>query len=225
MKKTICMCLLLSVLALPLCSSAFAVEAPSVAGVHSITVAEGYMLTPQSGSGSAIESRTMLIDDQNVSDYYSGAEKFTLSYTPTRNGFSLVLALSGDSSVPTADNIVYIDQNVIEAGESVAFTIYPSPLSNGVYRVYVAETDGTLTEAASFCYYAPYKLGDVDEDNRITSADAAKILESVAQLTTLTDSQRLAAKVSANGAGVTSADAALVLERVAQLITKFPIEE
>ena len=216
--------LLAGVLCAILCVGTLAAEA-STSGVYAVTTSTGYTLTPQTADQETITPTPVTINggSQNL---YANAERFTLTGPSTNGNQYLVLALSGDSDVPTQDNIVYIDQTGATS-TTVTLNVYPSALTSGAtYNVYMVGTgEGeSYKKVASFTYYAPYVLGDADQDQRVTSADASLILQYVAQLAPLEGNAFDAAKVG-DGKTVSSADASLILQYVAQLITKFPVEE
>ncbi len=216
--------LLAGVLCAILCVGTLAAEA-STSGVYDVKTSTGYTLTPQTADQETITPTPVTINggSQNL---YANAERFTLTGPSTNGNQYLVLALSGDSDVPTQDNIVYIDQTGATS-TTVTFNVYPSALTSGAtYNVYMVGTGAgeSYKKVASLTYYAPYVLGDADQDQRVTSADASLILQYVAQLAPLEGNAFDAAKVG-DGKTVSSADASLILQYVAQLITKFPVEK
>lgn len=216
--------LLAGVLCAILCVGTLAAEA-STSGVYDVKTSTGYTLTPQTAGKSDISASSVTINNA-AKQFYANAERFTLTGPSTDGNQYLVLALSGDSDVPTQDNIVYIDQ-IGAISTTVTFNVYPSALTSGAtYNVYMVGTGAgeSYKKVASFTYYAPYVLGDADQDQRVTSADASLILQYVAQLAPLEGNAFDAAKVG-DGKTVSSADASLILQYVAQLITKFPVEE
>lgn len=216
--------LLAGVLCAILCVGTLAAEA-TASGVYDVKTSTGYTLTPQTAGKSDISASSVTINNAEK-QFYANAERFTLTGPSTDGNQYLVLALSGDSDVPTQDNIVYIDQTGATS-TTVTFNVYPSALTSGAtYNVYMVGTGAgeSYKKVASFTYYAPYVLGDADQDQRVTSADASLILQYVAQLAPLEGNAFDAAKVG-DGKTVSSADASLILQYVAQLITKFPVEE
>lgn len=216
--------LLAGVLCAILCVGTLAAEA-STSGVYDVKTSTGYTLTPQTAGKSDISASSVTINNAEK-QFYANAERFTLTGPSTNGNQYLVLALSGDSDVPTQDNIVYIDQTGATS-TTVTFNVYPSALTSGAtYNVYMVGTGAgeSYKKVASLTYYAPYVLGDADQDQRVTSADASLILQYVAQLAPLEGNAFDAAKVG-DGKTVSSADASLILQYVAQLITKFPVEK
>lgn len=222
--------LLAGVLCAILCVGTLAAEA-STSGVYDVKTSTGYTLKPQTADSTPITASNVTINGKSQS-LYANAERFTLTGPISGTGNqNLVFALKGDTAalgtnttIPTENNIVYIDQKAAD-GSAVTFSIYPSALESGVtYGIYVVGTSTSYTKVASFSYYAPYVLGDADQDQRVTSADASLILQYVAQLAQLEGNAFDAAKVG-DGKTVSSADASLILQYVAQLITKFPVEK
>lgn len=67
-----------------------------------------------------------------------------------------------------------------------------------------------------------YELGDVDEMDGVTSADALLALQAATGKIDLTDGQKLAADVDGQ-VGVTSADALMILQFATQKINSFPV--
>ncbi len=76
------------------------------------------------------------------------------------------------------------------------------------------------------CFSASAKTiyGDVDCDSNVTILDATLIQQHLASLTTLTDEQLFAAKVSGNET-LSIIDATFIQQKCAELIDKFPVEE
>ena len=154
--------LLAGVLCAILCVGTLAAEA-STSGVYDVKTSTGYTLTPQTADQETITPTPVTINggSQNL---YANAERFTLTGPSTNGNQYLVLALSGDSDVPTQDNIVYIDQTGATS-TTVTFNVYPSALTSGAtYNVYMVGTGAgeSYKKVASFTYYAPYILGDVN---------------------------------------------------------------
>ncbi len=212
--------LLAGVLCAILCVGTLAAEA-STSGVYAVTTSTGYTLTPQTANQETITPPPVTINggSQNL---YANAERFTLTGPSTNGNQYLVLALSGDSDVPTQDNIVYIDQTGATS-TTVTFNVYPSALTSGAtYNVYMVGTGAgeSYKKVASFTYYAPYILGDVNEDKTVDVGDALAVLQYSAELTTLSDTQLLAADVNASN-DVDVGDALMILQYAADLIESF----
>lgn len=140
--------------------------------------------------------------------FYANADTFELDCTGLTGQYSLVLLLAGSDPVPTEGNIQYIDQTSIEGGK-VTFTLKPKALTEGKYYIYISTTDERLKAVASFDYgeNPGYMLGDVDGDNVIDAGDALMVLKYEAQLIELSETQKLAANVTAPWKGDSNIDA------------------
>lgn len=153
---------------------------------------------------------------------YTGAVQFDLTTTQglTNGSQYLVLMLKDDgkNTVPTAENIYYINQKAAADGK-LAFTnaggdsVYPMDLVNGTYSIYIVG-DGKSFDAtkadASFTYDAGYTLGDVNGDGSVDTSDALLALRIYVGTYSATDVQRKAADVSKDGV-IDTTDALLML--------------
>lgn len=216
MKKLLRTLLLAAALTALLCVSALAADS----AVSNVT---GGIL-PLDGSGKQITA------DEGK---YTGAVQFDLTATQglTSGSQYLVLMLkdAGENTVPTAENIYYINQKAAADGK-LAFTnaggdsVYPMDLVNGTYSIYIVG-DGKSFDAtkadASFTYEAGYTLGDVDGDGKWTANDALYTLQIAVNKTTLkidnvdvpvTDAMRAAANADKDKY-VTANDALLILQK------------
>lgn len=182
--------LLLAVLTLTMLTAAAFAEDTEVLGVYNVTGP----LTVKNGTKDG--------------GFYAGADTFELNCTGLTGEYSLVLLLAGDNKVPTEGNIQYIDQTSVEAGK-VTFTLKPKALTEGKYYIYISTTDERLKAVASFDYgeNPGYMLGDVDGDNVIDAGDALMVLKYEAQLIELSETQKLAANVTAPWKGDSNIDA------------------
>lgn len=215
MKRLLRSLLLGAILSALLCVGALAADAPK-GGIYDIKGAAA-VLTPKDASGNAITSGSS--EGVAASGYYADAVKFDVkAENLTENQQYLLMVLKGGADgsapgVPTAENIAYIDQAAAQNG-SVSFAAYPKELTKGTYHVYLVG-GGTAFNAAkpdaTFQYDKKYKLGDVDENNRITTSDAVEILQSIVGKKTLTETQRLAADVDGNNS-ITAGDAVYILQ-------------
>lgn len=216
MKKLLRTLLLAAALTALLCVSALAADST----VSNVT---GGIL-PLDGSGKQITA------DEGK---YTGAVQFDLTATQglTNGSQYLVLMLkdAGENTVPTAENIYYINQKAAANG-TLAFTnaggdpVYPMDLVNGTYSIYIVGDGKTFDPAkadASFTYEAGYTLGDVDGDGEITVVDALKALQmSVGIDYNWTATQRLAANVDKDDE-ITVVDALFILQRSVGLRESF----
>lgn len=193
-------------------------------GIYNVQLVEGYKdtvtVTPQTTEGTATAS-PVTVDNTTYNDFYEGAVKVEVTYSRVTSGkYYLVLALNDGTAVPTASNIVYIDQDTGKA----EFTVYPSSLESGkTYGIYLSSNDGTLsslTKVASFQYYMPYTLGDINDDGKFTATDALFTLQMAVGKGTWTDNQRLAANVNKD-AKITATDSLYILQRAVGRIDSF----
>lgn len=214
--------LLLLALAALLAVTASAADAPTKSGVYAVTVESGYTLTPQTAAGSAIAAQTASIGGSDIADFYPEAVRFQLTTPTSLSGYQLVLALEGESGVPTASNIRYLDQQTGDGATTLTFDVYPTALTGTTYAVYLAGASGTMTKVAGFTYYLSYTLGDVNDDGAINSVDALLVLQHSVHLITLNERQQLAANVNPNtDSSINSVDALLILQYSVHLIDKF----
>ena len=214
MKRLLRSLLLGAILSALLCVGVLAADSESVkGGIYNISVDTNVTLTPNT------EATKDTVDGTEYTDYYANAVKFDVkAENLTENQQYLLLVLKGGAdgsapSVPTADNIAYIDQ-MAATETGVDFTAYPKELTKGTYYVYLVGGGTAFSAAtpdATFQYDKKYKLGDVDENNRITTSDAVEILQSIVGKKTLTETQRFAADVDGNNS-ITAGDAVYILQ-------------
>lgn len=86
----------------------------------------------------------------------------------------------------------------------------------------VSDTDGGVVPAFKFNPKStlPNKIGDINTDGKINSADALLVLQSSTGIITLTDTQKLLADVNEDGK-INSTDALLILQYATGKITSF----
>lgn len=215
MKKLLRTLLLAAALTALLCVSALAADS-------AVSNVKGGIL-PLDDSGTRITAEN---------GKYTGAVQFDLTATQglTSGSQYLVLMLkdAGENTVPTAENIYYINQKAAADGK-LAFTnaggdsVYPMDLVNGTYSIYIVGDGKTFDPAkadASFTYEAGYTLGDVDGNGRIQALDALCVLKHVANVEMLNATGKLAADVDNNGK-IQALDALTILQFVAGVIPKF----
>lgn len=196
--------LLAGVLCAILCVGTLAAE--STSGIYDAAptaeFASTVTLTPEGGT-----ARQVQVNDNITKTVYVGAEKLSLKYTgAVADNQYLVLALNNDSPTPTADNIVYIDQN-----GTAEFTIYPSKLQNGTYHIYMSGTNMAYEEVASFHYFQAYKIGDANLDQAVNVQDAVLILQYCVGSKSLESTAKVAADANTDQA-VNVQDAVAVLQ-------------
>ena len=210
--------LLAGVLCAILCVGTLAAES---SGVYDVQTSTGYTLTPQTADQETIAPTPATINggSQNL---YANAERFTLTGPISDTGNqNLVFALKGDTAalgtnttIPTENNIVYIDQKAAD-GSAVTFSIYPSALESGVtYGIYVVGTSTSYTKVASFSYYAPYVLGDANGDKLVTTLDAVAILKHVVGNEIISDASLLKGADANEDGNVTTLDAVTILKYI-----------
>lgn len=222
MKRLLRSLLLGAILSALLCVGVLAADSESVkGGIYNIK-SSNVTLKPNT------EATTDTVDGTEYTDYYANAVKFEVKAEKlAENQQYLLLVLKGEGdkapSVPTADNIAYIDQMAAQNG-SVSFAAYPKELTKGTYHVYLVG-GGTAFNAAepdaTFQYDKKYTLGDVDDNGVIDATDALLTLQHAAKLSTLQGRDFLAADVDKNQV-VDGTDALMILQRAAKLIDKFP---
>ena len=217
--------LLAGVLCAILCVGTLAAEN---SGVYDVQTSADYTLAPQTADSTPITASNVTINGESQ-PFYANAERFTLTGPISDTGNqNLVFALKGDTAalgtnttIPTENNIVYIDQKAAD-GSAVTFSIYPSALESGVtYGIYAVGTNTVYTKVASFSYYAPYVLGDVNSDGKIDTSDALLVLQYAAEKVELTDTQKLSADVAVQKGKIDTSDALRILQYAAEKISSF----
>ena len=220
MKRLLRSLLLAAVLTAALCVGALAAE-PTAAGIYAVTGGNGVTLTPQTAGQSVITAETQ----ESYGAYYANAVRFGVEKDNLTSGAQYLLLVVKGTEAPSEKNIVYIDQQAADSNGKVSFNAYPSSLTKDNYRVYVvgqgsAYSQGTPT--ASFRYYQPYTLGDVDDNGTINTNDAVMVLKHCAETATLENgsSAYMAADVDKNGILNTN-DAVQIMRYIAELIVSF----
>ena len=139
---------------------------------------------------------------------YTGAVQFDLTATEglTNGSQYLVLMLkdAGENTVPTAENIYYINQKAAAADGKLTFTnaggdsVYPMDLVNGTYSIYIVGEGKNFNAAkadASFTYDAGYIKGDANGDGKVNIHDVTAVLNHVVENRFLTGTNFEAADV------------------------------
>ena len=222
MKKLLRTLLLAAALTVLLCVSALAADS----AVSNVT---GEILTPKTAEGAEITAE---------GGKYTGAVQFDLTATQglTNGSQYLVLMLKDDgkNTVPTAENIYYINQKAAADGK-LAFTneggdpIYPMDLVNGTYSIYIVGEGKNFnaTKAdASFTYDAGYELGNVltgEGEENININDAMEVIYHIVGRRTLSETQQMAANVvrGENEEGININDAMQIIYYIVGKIDKF----
>lgn len=206
MKRKLSALLLAALLLVSLSMTALAADAPTY-GAYNVKAESGYTLTP---------------DGTANGGFYANASAFTLSCPAGTSGEqTLVLLLAGESSVPTAENLQYIDQQASDG--SISFTLKPKELTAGTsYSVYLSTTSKAVIKVASFQYgeKPAYTLGDVNNDGKINSTDALLVLQYAVNTVSLDSAQQMAADVNRDGK-INSTDALLILQYAVNIIKTF----
>lgn len=193
MKRLLRSLLLAAVLTAALCVGALAAE-PTAAGIYGVTDGNGVTLTPQTAGQSVITAETQ----ESYGAYYANAVRFGVVKDNLTGGAQYLLLVVKGTEAPNEKNIVYINQQAADSNGKVSFNAYPSSLTKDNYRVYVVGEGSpfnTASPTASFSYYQPYTLGDVNGDGEIDVRDVAAILNYVVKNVTLTGSDYEAANV------------------------------
>lgn len=220
MKKVWKMLLLAGVFTVLLCASALAAD-PEVSGIYDVQTTSGVTVAP---NGTKQES--VAIGSSYTGDFYAGAEKMSVTLaTDAEDDAFYAIFVTTTQDVPKEGNLVYIDQ-VKASGEKAFFeTVYPSKLENGkTYYVYITGGGRTFDKdapAATFKYFVPYTLGDVNDDGLIDPNDALLVLQYNAELISLDSKQQLAANVTFPWKGdstIDPNDALRILQYNAELI-------
>lgn len=191
MKKWLKWILLAGVLAALLCVTAFAADAPTKSGIYDLLPSSGYALEVAD-----IKAETVTIDGSDYS-FYPDAVKLTLKSAADMSGYKLVMAQSTDA-MPTADNLVYIDQSESTEGK-VDFLIYPKQLASGTYYIYLSTSGSAREQIATFKYYQSFVRGDADGSGAIGPNDAVCILQHLVNIKPLTGARLLAADADKSG--------------------------
>lgn len=192
MKKLLRTLLLAAALTALLCVSALAADSE----VKIITGND--ILTPKTAAGDTITAEN---------GKYTNAVQFDLTATQGLTSGSqylvLMLKVAGENTVPTAENIYYINQKAAADGK-LAFTneggdsVYPMDLVNGTYSIYIVG-DGKSFDAtkadASFTYDAGYIKGDANGDGKVNIDDVTAVLNHVVENRFLTGTNFEAADV------------------------------
>lgn len=150
----------------------------------------------------------------------NGNNQVKVQYTGAQSGSEYLVMVQSSDGAPTEANLVYINQETA-AENKVEFTVYPKTLVKGTtYHIYLSSNASTGIQArekiGTFLYNPPYMLGDVDNDERISSRDAQLTLQIAAQSRTPTELQKIVAEVDGRD-GITSRDAQYILQAAAQL--------
>lgn len=223
MRKLPRLLLLSAILAMLLCVSAFAADQ----GIYGAKAKGDANVSFQyyTANGTEVTAPTQV----EGKDVYAGAVKIKVTYTGTvtANAQYLFVAQNAETTAPTSQTIVYIDQNAAQDG-TITFTAYPSELTSGkTYHVYLASSDTAngaitaLTEIAEYSYYAAYTLGNVNGDKVIDVNDALTVIDHIVGNAYLTGNNLSAANVTPNDSVVDINDVLMIIDYVVGNITSF----
>lgn len=150
-------------------------------------------------------------------------QQFTLTYSGAENGKQYLVVVSSDAHQTLNEKTIYYIDQVEAAGNSAAFNVYPKTLSDGTYYVYLSSNAATgvtaLEPVATIEATGPaYKLGYIDDDDKITASDALCALQMSVGKGTWTDVQRSAANVDGDDK-ITASDALKILQAAVGKVT------
>lgn len=157
-----------------------------------------------------------------VAFHPNSTTQLTVTKTDAQNGgMYLVLVLAGAEGddgtplVPTASNILYINQATATGDGTVTFdNVYPSTIKDST--VYLSGTGLTGLTKMGFIDLL-VMLGDVDGNQAIQIGDAAMLMRYIAKIdTSLSEEALAAADIDGNGA-VQIGDAALLMRYIAKI--------
>ena len=136
----------------------------------------------------------------------TGNVAFELQYSEvTDGGMYLILVLSEDG-VPTADNILYVNQGTAGDGKVAFDNVYPKEIPETASFVYMSGTDMAYSKLAKVnpkVAAATGMKGDVNLDGKVDMTDAIKLLRHTLGIEVITDSTAL---VNGEVTGNTSLD-------------------
>ena len=219
MRKLFRVFLLAAVLVTALCVSALAADEPEVAGLYGFRSADDAVsIVPRTAAETASEIK---VSDKGgkYSAFYEDAVRFDVTYTNANlaAGEQCLLLVCSGSGAPDEGNIVYINQGAANAGSVRFENAYPSSLGRGDYRIYIVSTHSAYDldkPTATFSCHVPFKPGDVNEDGKVTTLDAAIILRHAAQVKKLEETKELLAADVTNDGKVDVNDALKVMRFV-----------
>jgi hypothetical protein len=169
-----------------LCIAALAADIPG-SGISELTVVDA-------------DKTTIIMQEADkdvvnpTNGVYIGAERFTVSCSGlTADSEYVIFVLNGTSTTPSEGNILYIDQAKSDENGNISFEVYPTNVSSGG-MIYISSSSG-FVKLASYKYYVPYTLGDVNSDKTINIIDVNYILNYIVGKRALDSNGLLAANV------------------------------
>lgn len=140
--------------------------------------------------------------DSAISAYYTGEGEIIKATSDRAEGIESVLGVKSDSNKDHIESTITDKFN----GKDVADKVSTTNQVLGDIKSTVEDILEAAKEAAAYYY------GDVDMDDKVTSADSLLVLRNSLKLTDLTDAQKALADVNGDGK-INSADALEILRR------------
>lgn len=143
--------------------------------------------------------------EEGVIVSFVDSEKINVSCEAYESGFFLVVVKLDDGKNPNEDNIIYIDQ-AVSADGAVEFNVYASKTPGSIEDCIIMAYGPGFGEGKLLATVeGAVKVGDVNGDDKITSADLIRLAKYIANKNSVEISSTKAA--DANGDGkVSSAD-------------------
>lgn len=214
MRKGLRMLLLGAVFMVLLCTSALAADSGIVVDSLKPVDAAKVTLTAKDSGGNTVQAGDTV---------YPNAVQVGMNVSGAMAGNQyLAFVLNDDAAIPTANNIVYIDQ-VQASGASANFNLYPSSLVSGkAYNIWLSSNaeGGNLQKVGAFEYYAPYVRGDASGDGKVDVSDASAILAHIVRQKFLTGNNLLAANVVGDSDVIDVSDVSRILAYIVRQITE-----
>lgn len=204
-----------------------AIEVESVTGVvgQSVSVDVTMDQIPENWTSARIEfsydaSKLTLTDVENgdifaaptINGSIPGTIVITVGETFAIDSGTKICTLSFDVNAEAA-----LGSTAIDIVDTVGYPVDSYIEDSNSNEIPVSLTDGSIS-------IIDVMYGDVSGNGYVTAGDASLILQHLAYLITLDESQLQAADVSGNGY-VTAGDASLILQKLAYLISDFPVNE
>lgn len=170
-----------------------------------------------------IQSVTPVSGKNVTASVNQNKQQFTLTYSGAENGKQYLVVVSSDANKTLNEKTIYYIDQVEAKGGSAAFNVYPKTLSDGNYYVYLSSNAANgvtaLEKVATITATGPaYKLGYIDDDDKITASDALCALQMSVGKGTWTDVQRSAANVDGDDK-ITASDALKILQAAVGKVT------
>lgn len=195
MKKLLRLGILCTLLVAALCVGALAADSPPDGQYTYFTVTSGTYVTVKGKDNTA----------------------FSATVTGAGNGAECLLLVTTTNALPTAENLIYVNQATADASGKVTFeNVVPKDMNKDctyyVYATSATKTYASQTPATFGYYYSEIFLGDVDGVDGITTTDALWALQNYLETRPLDATQKAAADVDGVD-GITTTDALWILQR------------